>query len=158
MQQLISLDLEDSGLTIQSIIEFESYIHRFTSLEHLNLSNNRLIRLVPISFMNFAATLKSFIINFLLPPADHLNDAAGVRSDSMRNFLNFSDLGCICDNMKRCDADIVEQSLPNFSALKRLRISPTKLEVHSSTPQLFEDGVTAVAFLQILTGTCISFS
>ena len=93
-QQLISLDLKDTGLTIQSILELEKHVHRLTSLEHLNLSDNRLIRFVPFCFMNFVAALKSFMINFVLPPVDHLNDTAGARSDSIRIFCLTLTVNC----------------------------------------------------------------
>jgi hypothetical protein len=145
-QQLISVNLQGIGLTNQGMLELEKHIQRLSSLQYLNLSDNRLMKFLTFPLMNFVTTLKSFTIKYcglVLPPW-----ASGVTADSMRSFLHSSNVDLPRDVASRLDADIVAQWLPHFSALKRLGIS--------DNIQLGDDGVTAL--LSALTGTFASCS
>jgi hypothetical protein len=145
-RQLISLDLESTGLTNHGVLELEKHLQMMPSLQHLNLSDNHLLRLMSFSFMNYVATLKSFLTNdcnLLLPPMDVLKGASEDRLDLMRRFLESTDFRFVSGaNLSRRDADAVAQWLPHFPDLKRVDIS--------DNTELGVDGV--VTILSVLTG------
>jgi hypothetical protein len=145
-RQLISLDLESTGLTNHGVLELEKHLQMMPSLQHLNLSDNHLLRLMPFSFMNYVATLKSFLTkdcNLLLPPMEVLKGASEDRLDLMRRFLESTDFRFVSGaNLSRRDADAVAQWLPHFSDLKRVDIS--------DNTELGVDGVATI--LSVLTG------
>jgi hypothetical protein len=150
-RQLISLNLKSTGLTNQGMLELEKLLQMLPSLQHLNISGNHVLRLTSFSFMNYVATLKSFVTNdcnLLLPPIDVLKGASDDRLDLMRRFLDSPDFTCVSGaNLSRRDADVVAQWLPHFADLKRVDIS--------DNTELGVDGV--VIILSALTGmSCVS--
>jgi hypothetical protein len=145
-RQLISLNLKSTGLTNQGVLELEKHFQMLPSLQHLNLSDNHGMRLMSFSFMNYVATLKSFVTNdcnLLLPPIDVIKGASEHRLVLMRRFLESPDFRFVSGaNLSRRDADIVAQWLPYFADLKRVDIS--------DNTELGVDGVATL--LSALTG------